>query len=114
MSAPTRTRGAATQASASRSWQSNANPTTTTSPFQQASSQVSEHQRSLQAGRKVGQEVKAFDTIALTGATGTGSASAPHLHFEIRTIAAPSPGLGLAGRVDPGTILGCQYLACSP
>lgn len=62
---------------------------------------------------KVGQEVRAGDTIALTGATGNASASAPHLHFEIRTTSAPSPGLGLTGRVDPATILGYHYLASS-
>jgi murein DD-endopeptidase MepM/ murein hydrolase activator NlpD len=58
----------------------------------------------------VGQAVKAGDTIALTGTSGNASATAPHLHFEIRTTANPNPGLGATGRVDPATILGYQYL----
>jgi murein DD-endopeptidase MepM/ murein hydrolase activator NlpD len=55
----------------------------------------------------VGQEVLEGEVLGRTGASGNASslsASEHHLHFEIRTI--PNPGLGLAGRVDPGTVLG--------
>jgi murein DD-endopeptidase MepM/ murein hydrolase activator NlpD len=61
----------------------------------------------------VNQIVKASDQIGLTGHTGNASASAPHLHFEVRNVPSPSPGLGNSGRLDPALILGQQYLVCS-
>jgi murein DD-endopeptidase MepM/ murein hydrolase activator NlpD len=61
----------------------------------------------------VNKTVKANEPIGLTGHTGNASASAPHLHFEIRNTADPSPGLGHAGRVDPATVLGYSYLVSS-
>ena len=60
-----------------------------------------------------GDVVVAGQTIALTGASGNASAKAPHLHFEIRNTSTPSPGLGGVGRIDPGEILGYQYLVSS-
>jgi len=57
-----------------------------------------------------GQEVRAGDTIGYTGVTGNASASAPHLHFEIRNTSDPNPGLGAVGRIDPGTVLGFDIL----
>lgn len=57
--------------------------------------------------------VRRGQIIALTGHTGNASASAPHLHFEIRNTPNPSPGLGSTGRLDPGTVLGYEYLVCS-
>jgi len=60
-----------------------------------------------------GDTVDAGDTIGLTGHSGNASASAPHLHFEIRNTSNPSPGLGKTGRLDPATILGYGYLVCS-
>jgi len=60
-----------------------------------------------------GQPVRAGERIALTGATGNASVSAPHLHFEIRDVSTPSPGLGLKGRLDPATVLGYAYLVSS-
>jgi murein DD-endopeptidase MepM/ murein hydrolase activator NlpD len=62
---------------------------------------------------KAGQEVRAGDTIALTGVSGNASGTAPHLHFEIRNTSNPNPGLGGVGRVDPAEILGYQYLVSS-
>lgn len=61
----------------------------------------------------VGKLVKAGDQIGLTGTSGNASPNAPHLHFEIRNTSNPSPGLGLVGRVDPGKVLGYQYLISS-
>jgi murein DD-endopeptidase MepM/ murein hydrolase activator NlpD len=60
-----------------------------------------------------GKIVAAGEMIALSGHSGNASASAPHLHFEIRNTPNPNPGLGATGRVDPATILGYNYLVCS-
>ena len=60
-----------------------------------------------------GQLVVAGEVIGETGYTGNASASAPHLHFEIRNTSQPSPGLGGAGRIDPSSVLGYQHLLCS-
>jgi len=60
-----------------------------------------------------GDTVRAGETIGVTGHSGNASASAPHLHFEIRNTPNPSPGLGNTGRLDPATILGYGYLVCS-
>jgi murein DD-endopeptidase MepM/ murein hydrolase activator NlpD len=57
--------------------------------------------------------VAAGEQIGLTGHTGNASASAPHLHFEIRKTSNPNPGLGAVGRLDPATILGYNHLVCS-
>jgi murein DD-endopeptidase MepM/ murein hydrolase activator NlpD len=59
------------------------------------------------------QLVTAGQIIGFTGHTGSASASAPHLHFEIRNTSNPSPGLGPIGRLDPASILGYRYLICS-
>jgi murein DD-endopeptidase MepM/ murein hydrolase activator NlpD len=62
-----------------------------------------------------GQTVLEGDLLGYTGKTGNASnlpAADDHLHFEIRTIL--HPGLGLGGRVDPGTILGYQYYSSGP
>ena len=61
----------------------------------------------------VGQVVRAGDTIALTGVSGNASASAPHLHFEIRNTSNPNPGLGGVGRLDPAEVLGYHHLRSS-
>jgi murein DD-endopeptidase MepM/ murein hydrolase activator NlpD len=53
------------------------------------------------------QIVSKNDQIGLTGDTGNANAMRGedlHLHFEIRTT--PSPGAGLAGRVDPAMLYG--------
>jgi murein DD-endopeptidase MepM/ murein hydrolase activator NlpD len=59
-----------------------------------------------------GQEVTEGTMLGTTGESGN-AAGLPvaerHLHFEIRTI--PQPGLGLGGRVDPGTVLGFGTLS---
>lgn len=60
-----------------------------------------------------GQIVTSGQTIAFTGHSGNANAAAPHLHFEIRNIASPRPGLGATGRLDPAVILGSKYLVCS-
>jgi murein DD-endopeptidase MepM/ murein hydrolase activator NlpD len=55
----------------------------------------------------VGQQVRSGDQIGATGHSGNASSLSSkerHLHFEVRTVA--HPGTGLAGRVDPGMILG--------
>jgi murein DD-endopeptidase MepM/ murein hydrolase activator NlpD len=57
--------------------------------------------------------VAAGQLIGLTGHTGNASATAPHLHFEIRNTPNPNPGLGAVGRLDPAMILGYHYLVCS-
>jgi murein DD-endopeptidase MepM/ murein hydrolase activator NlpD len=57
--------------------------------------------------------VEAGKVVGFTGHTGNASASAPHLHFEIRNTPNPNPGLGAIGRVDPATVLGYQFLVCS-
>ena len=49
--------------------------------------------------------VAAGQPVARTGISGNASASAPHLHFEIRT-ATGSAGTGLGNRLDPMTVLG--------
>lgn len=57
--------------------------------------------------------VEEGDLIALTGKSGNASNMSKqdeHLHFEIRT--QPSLGKGLAGRVDPGEVLGYEYYSC--
>ncbi len=56
---------------------------------------------------KKGQAVLEGDVIALTGNSGNASNTPPHLHFELRT--KPRPSTGLAGRVDPGSLLGYGY-----
>jgi murein DD-endopeptidase MepM/ murein hydrolase activator NlpD len=60
-----------------------------------------------------GKIVSAGQPIGLTGHTGNASATAPHLHFEIRNTPNSNPGLGSVGRLDPATILGYHYLVCS-
>lgn len=60
-----------------------------------------------------GKIVVAGEVIGATGHTGNASASAPHLHFEIRNTPNPSPGLGGTGRIDPATVLGYNYLVSS-
>jgi murein DD-endopeptidase MepM/ murein hydrolase activator NlpD len=60
-----------------------------------------------------GQVVSCGQLIGLTGCTGNASASAPHLHFEIRNTSVASPGLGDAGRLDPASVLGYHFLVCS-
>jgi murein DD-endopeptidase MepM/ murein hydrolase activator NlpD len=62
---------------------------------------------------KKGQIMNAGDVIGFTGHSGNASASAPHLHFEIRHTSNPNPGLGGTGRIDPATILGYNHLVCS-
>lgn len=65
------------------------------------------------ASRGKGDKVSEGDVIALTGNSGNASnlpASENHLHFELRT--APYLGKGLAGRVDPGSLLGFGVLSC--
>jgi murein DD-endopeptidase MepM/ murein hydrolase activator NlpD len=59
-----------------------------------------------------GETVGVGQLIGFTGHTGNASASAPHLHFEIRDTPAPSPGVGAIGRIDPATILGASYYMC--
>jgi murein DD-endopeptidase MepM/ murein hydrolase activator NlpD len=61
----------------------------------------------------VGTIVAADEIIGFTGHSGNAGASSPHLHFEIRNTANPSPGLGEVGRLDPAIILGYSYLQCS-
>jgi murein DD-endopeptidase MepM/ murein hydrolase activator NlpD len=60
-----------------------------------------------------GQDVTEGTQIGTTGASGN-AANLPvaerHLHFEIRTVA--HPGVGLAGRDDPGNVLGFSTLSC--
>jgi murein DD-endopeptidase MepM/ murein hydrolase activator NlpD len=60
-----------------------------------------------------GQLVVAGEVIAKTGVSGNASATAPHLHFEIRNTSDPSPGLGGSGRIDPAEVLGYDFLKCS-
>ena len=60
-----------------------------------------------------GQIVSSGRLIAMTGHSGNASASAPHLHFEIRNTSNPNLGKGEIGRLDPAIILGSQYLMCS-
>jgi murein DD-endopeptidase MepM/ murein hydrolase activator NlpD len=57
----------------------------------------------------IGQDVRAGDLIGLTGTTGNAAGGPPHLHFEVRNVSVSSPGLGLTGRVDPGSVLGYHY-----
>jgi murein DD-endopeptidase MepM/ murein hydrolase activator NlpD len=45
--------------------------------------------------------------IALTGNSGNAGDTPPHLHFEMRT--EPWPQGGLAGRIDPGEVLGFGF-----
>jgi murein DD-endopeptidase MepM/ murein hydrolase activator NlpD len=61
-----------------------------------------------------GMDVQEGATIALTGASGNASPTAPHLHLEIRTTSNPNPGLGLVGRIDPAEVLGYHHLRSSP
>ena len=56
-----------------------------------------------------GQDVHAGDVIGLTGTTGNAAGGPPHLHFEVRKVSTSSPGRGLTGRVDPGSVLGYRY-----
>lgn len=58
-----------------------------------------------------GDEVRAGQAIARTGASGNASTRAPHLHLEIRTTMERSRGL--TGRVDPAVILGHHHLRSS-
>ena len=60
-----------------------------------------------------GQAVTAGQTIGLTGVSGNASATAPHLHFEIRNTSNPNPGLGGVGRLDPAEVLGYHHLRSS-
>jgi murein DD-endopeptidase MepM/ murein hydrolase activator NlpD len=57
--------------------------------------------------------VFAGQVIGLTGHDGNASATAPHLHFEIRDTSNPNPGLGAVGRLNPEAILGYNHLVCS-
>lgn len=57
-------------------------------------------------------QVRGGQQIALTSVTGNADQKYPHLHFEIR-ITARTDITGLAGRLDPRTILGGQLLSCS-
>jgi murein DD-endopeptidase MepM/ murein hydrolase activator NlpD len=65
------------------------------------------------AGIAAGTAVRAGDVVGWTGVSGNASPKAPHLHFEIREMAAINPGLGLTGRLDPAQFLGYQYLVSS-
>jgi murein DD-endopeptidase MepM/ murein hydrolase activator NlpD len=52
--------------------------------------------------------------IGLTGMSGNANGiplSEAHLHFEVRTMAAPHSGLH--GRIDPGEVLGYSVYSCS-
>jgi murein DD-endopeptidase MepM/ murein hydrolase activator NlpD len=62
----------------------------------------------------IGDGVSAGDIIGRTGHTGIATASAPHLHFEIRNVPQASPGKGKTGRINPGEVLGYGYLVCEP
>ena len=55
----------------------------------------------------LGQDVAEGEQVGLTGESGNAAGMAvedQHLHFEIRTVAAP--GRGLSGRVSPLTVFG--------
>jgi len=47
----------------------------------------------------IGEKVKKNDVIGYTGSTGNASNTDPHLHFELRNVAAP--GKGISGRMSP-------------
>jgi len=67
------------------------------------------------ASRAKGDKVSEGDLIALTGNSGNASnfpASEDHLHFELRTVPYLGKGSELAGRVDPGSLLGFGVLSC--
>ena len=62
-----------------------------------------------------GQHVAEGELLGYSGKTGNASglpAADDHLHFEIRTQL--HPPLGLAGRMDPGALLGYQYYSSAP
>ena len=54
-----------------------------------------------------GEAVLEGDLLGLTGISGNASNVPPHLHFEIRT--SPRGSKGLAGRIDPGEVLGYEH-----
>lgn len=64
--------------------------------------------------RMDGDKVREGDLLGFTGKTGNARTlkkkDEEHLHFEIRT--SPLPGGGLAGRIDPGQVLGFQVYTC--
>jgi murein DD-endopeptidase MepM/ murein hydrolase activator NlpD len=58
-----------------------------------------------------GQEVQEGDVLGLTGHSGNASglpAAEHHLHFEVRTVVHPGPGL--PHHRDPGSVLGFETL----
>lgn len=64
---------------------------------------------------KNGDKITEGQLIGYSGQTGNASGQCEadaHLHFEIRLV--PRPGLGLAGRIDPGEILGYEIYSSQP
>ena len=55
-------------------------------------------------------QVAEGDLIALSGNSGNASNTPSHLHFELRTH--PNLGKGLAGRINPGELLGYSHYSC--
>jgi murein DD-endopeptidase MepM/ murein hydrolase activator NlpD len=60
---------------------------------------------------RTGDLVREGQTIGLSGNSGNARTTPPHLHFEVRTQA--RLGKGLAGRIDPGELLGYEYYRCA-
>ena len=62
------------------------------------------HLSHVNAALEAGVAVTPNTLIGTTGQTGNAEGVTPHLHFEIRT--QPSPGRGMAGRVNPAYLYG--------
>ncbi|AMK74999.1 MULTISPECIES: M23 family metallopeptidase [Methylomonas] len=56
--------------------------------------------------------VTAGQKLAETGISGNASIKYPHLHFEIRKTSAISAGKGEGNRIDPGYVLGFDFMSC--